>query len=285
MPPLIDALIADARVQFRRAGIASDEAAIDARLLAQRALNWDSTRLLTHGDQPAPAEFQSGFAALVKRRVQREPMAYITGSREFWNLDIEVTPAVLIPRPETELLVETALERFQRAQPLRVVDACTGSGCVAAALGTEFAYSTLVVTDISSAALAVAARNLSRHGLTFRSHLVETDLVSGIAGPHDLVVANPPYVPAVDEPTLQPEVRLFEPSAALFAGEDGLDIITRLVAEAPRLLASAGLLMFEFGLGQADAVRGIVSRVPSMTLIDVKRDLQGIPRVAVATRA
>lgn len=285
MPPLIDALVADARSQFRRAGIAADEAALDARLLAQHALNWDSARLMTHGDEPAPAEFQRVFAGLVTRRVQREPIAYITGSREFWNLDIEVTPAVLIPRPETELLVETALEYFDRVQPLQIVDACTGSGCVAVALGTEFTHSTLVVTDISSAALGVAGRNLARYGLMSRAQLVETDLLAGIAGPSDLVIANPPYVPLVDEPTLQPEVRLFEPSTALFAGQDGLDIIVRLLSNAPRVLASGGMLMFEFGIGQSDAVRATVARVPSLTLVDVKHDLQGIPRVAVAKRA
>lgn len=283
--PAIASLLADARTQFRKAGIASAEAALDARLLAQHALNWDSTRLMTHGDEPASPEFVETFAALVERRVTREPVAYILGSREFWNLEIEVTPAVLVPRPETEFLIEAALERFDRQQPLRILDVCTGSGCVAVALGTEFAHSTLVASDISADALAVASRNLARYGLTNRSRIVLADLLSGISGPFDLVVANPPYVPSVDEPTLQPEVRGFEPKRALFSGADGLDIVRRLLTEAPRVLDREGLLMFEFGIGQLDAIREAVAATSTLTLLDVKQDLQGIPRVAILRSA
>lgn len=284
MPLSIAATIAEQRPRLREAGIASDEAALDARLLAQHALGWDSTRLMTHGDEPASDGFLASFTALVQRRARREPMAYITGSREFWNLDIEVTPAVLVPRPETELLIEAALEHLERTTPLRILDVCTGSGCVAVALGTEFPESTLVVTDISRDALAVATRNLARYGLAARARIVETDLFATINERFDLIVANPPYVPSLDEPTLQPEVRVFEPHTALFAGADGLDIIRRLLSDVPRVLSGNGLLMFEFGIGQAAAIRALVAHLPSLTVVDVKPDLQGIPRVAILRR-
>ncbi len=284
MPPAIDALIAGARTRLREAGIPSDEAALDARLLARHVLGWDATRLMTHGDELAPDEVRSVFDELVTRRSRREPLAYITGSREFWNLVIEVTPAVLIPRPETELLVEAALEQVDRSLPLRIVDACTGSGCVAVALAAEFTRSTFIVTDLSSEALAVARRNLTRHGALPRTQIVETDLLGGLEGPFDLIVANPPYVPSADKEGLQPEVRLFEPASALFAGADGLDIIRRLLGSAASTLAPSGLLIFECGIGQADAIRALIAQQRSLAVVDVKHDLQQIPRVVIVRR-
>lgn len=284
MPTEINALIADARRRFRAAGIERDEAALDARLLAQRLLGWDAARLMTHGDEAASPEFAHDYEGLVARRVFREPLAYITGSREFWNLDIEVTPAVLIPRPETELLIEIALEHFDHPQPIRILDVCTGSGCVAVGLGREFPKATLVASDISQDALDVARRNLARYGVSARTQLVRADLLEGIEGPFDLIVANPPYVPTVDAPGLQPEVREYEPPAALFAGEDGLQIVRRLVVQAAAALARDGILVFEFGAGQDDAVRSIVRAVSSLTLLELKHDLQDIPRAAVAQK-
>ena len=284
MPTEINALIADARRRFRAAGIERDEAALDARLLAQRLLGWDAARLMTHGDEAASPEFAHDYEGLVARRVFREPLAYITGSREFWNLDIEVTPAVLIPRPETELLIEIALEHFDHPQPIRILDVCKGSGCVAVGLGREFPKATLVASDISQDALDVARRNLARYGVSARTQLVRADLLEGIEGPFDLIVANPPYVPTVDAPGLQPEVRGYEPPAALFAGEDGLQIVRRLVVQAAAALARDGILVFEFGAGQDDAVRSIVRAVSSLTLLELKHDLQDIPRAAVAQK-
>ena len=284
MPTEINALIADARRRFRAAGIEREEAALDARLLAQRLLGWDAARLMTHGDEAASPEFAHDYEGLVARRVFREPLAYITGSREFWNLDIEVTPAVLIPRPETELLIEIALEHFDHPQPIRILDVCTGSGCVAVGLGREFPKATLVASDISQDALDVARRNLARYGVSARTQLVRADLLEGIEGPFDLIVANPPYVPTVDAPGLQPEVREYEPPAALFAGEDGLQIVRRLVVQAAAALARDGILVFEFGAGQDDAVRSIVRAVSSLTLLELKHDLQDIPRAAVAQK-
>lgn len=284
MPTEINALIADARRRFRAAGIEREEAALDARLLAQRLLGWDAARLMTHGDEAASPEFAHDYEGLVARRVFREPLAYITGSREFWNLDIEVTPAVLIPRPETELLIEIALEHFDHPQPIRILDVCTGSGCVAVGLGREFPKATLVASDISQDALDVARRNLARYGVSSRTQLVRADLLDGVDGPFDLIVSNPPYVPTVDAPGLQPEVREYEPPAALFAGEDGLQIVRRLVVQAAAALARDGILVFEFGAGQDDAVRSIVRAVSSLTLLELKHDLQDIPRAAVAQK-
>jgi release factor glutamine methyltransferase len=284
MPIEINAHVADARRRFRAAGIPPDEAALDARLLAQHVLGWNATRLMTHGDEAAPPQFAPAFERLVIRRLGREPLAYITGSREFWNLDIEVTPAVLIPRPETELLLEAALEHFDRTQAIRILDVCTGSGCVAVGLGREFPLASVVASDISADALEVARRNLERHGLAGRVRCIIADLLEGLPGPFDLIVANPPYVPTVDAVMLQPEVREFEPASALFAGEDGLQVVRRLVKDAAGALDGDGVLIFEFGAGQEAAVEAVIDRVPSLRLLDVKYDLQDIPRAAVVQR-
>jgi release factor glutamine methyltransferase len=285
MPTEINASIADARRRFRAAGIQKDEAALDARLLAQHVLGWDAARVLTHGDQPGPEGFAAAYEALVVRRVAREPLAYITGTREFWNLAIEVTPAVLVPRPETELLVEVAVEHFEHSQALRILDLCTGSGCVAIALGREFPKATILASDISEAALEVARRNVTRHGMTSRITCIQSDLLASVTGPFDLIVANPPYIPASDAGTLPPEVREFEPPSALFGGHDGLQLVRRLVSHAPALLARDGLLIFEFGAGQDEAVEAIVRAEAGLTLLDVKHDLQDIPRAALAQKA
>jgi release factor glutamine methyltransferase len=280
----INDLVADARRRFRAAGIPPDEAALDARLLAQHLLGWDAARLLTHGDETATARFHDDYESLVARRVAREPLAYITGCREFWNLNIEVTPAVLIPRPETELLIEAALEQFERTQAIRILDMCTGSGCVAVGLGREFPRATIVASDISEEALAVARRNVARHGLAGRVQCTRADLFVDIEGPFDLIVSNPPYVPTIDAKSLQPEVREFEPPAALFAGEDGMRIVKRLVKGAGTALAPEGILIFEFGAGQEPAVGSALSQASGLTLLELKRDLQDIPRAAVVQR-
>ncbi len=168
---------------------------------------------------------------LVARRVTREPLAYIVGHREFWGLDLEVNPAVLIPRPSTELIVEAILELFPLQQaPLNVVDVCTGCGCVAVALAHERPAAAIVATDISEQALAVARRNAVRHGVADRVSFRHGDLLAGIDGTFDAILANPPYVLDRARPALQPEVRDHEPSVALFGGADGMTLLNRLVA-------------------------------------------------------
>ena len=247
-------------------------------------LGWDAAQLLTHGDDPVSPEFSKRYEAVVERRTRREPIAYITGEKEFWNLSFAVSPAVLIPRPETEIIVECALARCSGRAPFAVADIGTGSGCLAVVIATERPMAAVTATDVSADALQMARRNADRHGVASRIRVIEADVLDGVVGPFDLIVANPPYVPDRDRGTLQPDVREYEPSLALFGGDDGLAIIRRLLAQAPGRLGAGGTLIFEFGFGQADAVRELISRAPGLTMTALEPDLQGIPRVAVVAR-
>jgi release factor glutamine methyltransferase len=293
--------IRDARLRFERAGIEPAEAALDADVLARHALGgWERGQLLVRQHDACPAGFASIFEALVRRRERREPTGYITGHREFWNLDIEVGPGVLVPRPETELLVEETLSRLSardeaRGEPpapadgsptarARIADVGTGSGCIAVAVARWLPASEVVGIDLSDEALAVARRNVARHEVADRVRFCKGSLLAGVAGPFDAVVSNPPYVPEPDIEGLQPEVRDHEPRQALAGGPDGLDVIRKLVPDAAAVLRPGGWLLFEFGFGQADAVRAIIAAEPALELIDVRPDLAGIPRIAVARK-
>jgi release factor glutamine methyltransferase len=277
--------VGGARSTFLVAGIDPDEASLDARLLAASALGWDTARLLTEFDAPPPPGFESTYRDMVRRRALREPIAYILGRQEFWGLGFDVTPAVLIPRPETELIVEAVCARVPAGTtPIDVADIGTGSGCIAVALAVERPAARVTATDVSAEALAVAARNVQAHGLANRVRFVRADLFAGAPGPFDVIASNLPYVPQRDVAGLQPEVGQHEPAAALFGGGDGLDVIRRLVAQAAARLKPHGWLIFEFGFGQADAVRAIVADAPQLQLDAVLPDLQGIPRVAAVRR-
>jgi len=279
----INARIAEGRHRLLGAGIGHDESALDARLLAQAVLGWDATRILTSGDELEPSAFAAQYAELISRRAHREPLSYITGTREFWNLVFEVSPAVLIPRPETEGLVEAVNELFPDRQiPLRMADVCTGSGCVAVAIAFDRPAAHVVAADISAAALEVARRNTVRHAVADRVECVHGDLLQPLTGTFDVILANPPYVPSGARAALQREVRDFEPETALFAGADGLGVIRGLLAESPVRLAQDGYLIFEFGDGQEMAVRELISAGDGLRMVDVKCDLQGIPRIAIA---
>jgi release factor glutamine methyltransferase len=281
----INARIAEARHRLLGAGIGHDESALDARLLAQAVLGWDAARILTSGDELEPSAFAAQYDELISRRTHREPLSYITGTREFWNLSFEVSPAVLIPRPETEGLVEAVNELFPDHQTaLRIADVCTGSGCVAVAIAFDRPAAHVVAADDSAAALDMARRNAVRHAVNGRVECVRGDLLKPLTGSFDAIVANPPYVPAGARAGLQPEVRDFEPGMALFAGADGLGIIRRLVSESPPRLTRDGYLIFEFGDGQEAAVRELISESGGLRMVDVKSDLQGIARIAVAER-
>jgi release factor glutamine methyltransferase len=215
----------------------------------------------------------------------REPLAYIVGVREFWGLALEVSPDVLIPRPATELIVEAMLELFRgRAERLTIADVCTGCGCVAVALAHERPAAALVATDISAEALVVARRNASRHKVGDRITFTQGDLLDGVSGTFDAIVANPPYVIDRAAPALQPEVRDHEPAVALYGGAEGLDLVTRLVGQAPSRLNPGGYLVFEFGLGQDVEIEDLVAQSSELTLIELRRDLQGIARTAIARR-
>jgi len=258
---------------------------LDARLLAQHVLGWDTATLLTSAGDVAPEHFPAAYDVLVARRAAREPLAYITGHREFFGLELEVSPAVLIPRPETELIVEAALASVPEAQLFTMIDACTGCGNVAVAVAKERKNARIVATDVSDAALVVARRNAARHGVESRVTFVQADLFGDLAGPVDIITANPPYVAERNSPGLSPEVGQHEPHVALFGGgDDGLRMVERIVREAPPLLRSGGYLIFEFGFGQEVEVEALVGSARDLTLLDMKRDLQGIARTIVARR-
>jgi release factor glutamine methyltransferase len=277
--------VAAARQRLRDAGISRTESDLDARLLAQHVLGWTTERFFTDAHAQEPEGFTPQYETLVARRATREPLAYIVGAREFWGLELEVTPHVLIPRPATEMIVEVMLELFRdRAAPLAVADVCTGCGCVAVAIAHERPAATVVATDISLEALEVARRNALRHGVSDRVTFCYGDLLQGIDRRLDAIVANPPYVVDRAAPALPPEVRDYEPAVALFGGIEGFDLVTRLVAEAPSRLSPGGFLVFEFGLGQDVEVEEVLERTADLTLLELRRDLQGIARTAIAQR-
>ena len=286
-PSTVHAHVGAARERLRHAGIEPDEADLDARLLAEHVLGWDAARFFASAADPEPVGFATRFDSLVTRRAAREPVSYITGRHEFWGLSFEVSPAVLIPRPETELIVEIALEKLDQAAKgshCDVADACTGTGCLAVVLAHERPLARLVATDASDAALEVARHNAVKHHVDRRIHFVRSDVLEDVDGPFDLIVANPPYVPDGDRATLQPEVRDYEPAIALFAGVDGLDVVRRLIQQAPPRLKPRGTLVFEIGFGQAAAVEQLISASPGLRMIGLRRDLQSIPRTAVVER-
>jgi release factor glutamine methyltransferase len=276
--------LAAARTRLVGAGIAEAEAALDVDLYARTILGWDRAKLVVHALEPAPASLEPRFSEWVERRERREPTAYIIGSREFWGLDFIVTPAVLIPRPETEFIVEEAIARMSHTgdSSPRVADIGTGSGCVAVSLAHE-AQCRVIATDISADALAVARLNAARHGVSGRVELVHTSYLEAVHGQFDLIVANPPYVREGDKPALSRDVR-HEPDVALFGGASGLRDIDAVLAAAASKLKPRGWFVMEFGYGQEDDVRALLSQRPELRLERVREDLQGIPRTVVIQR-
>lgn len=279
-------MAATARARLTTAGIEPGEAALDAELLVREALGgWDRARFLSHGDEPAGVAPERALAALLARRERREPISQILGRREFWGLEFRVTPDVLTPRPETELVVEEALACLGPNGPraaLAVADVGTGSGCLAVALARELPLARVLATDVSPAALAVARDNAARHGVADRIRFERASLLGGAAG-LALIVSNPPYIQTGDLDVLPPEVGAYEPRAALDGGPDGLAIVRGLLDEAAPALLRGGWLVFEFGDGQDEAVRAALASGP-LALERIRADLQGIPRTAVARR-
>jgi release factor glutamine methyltransferase len=270
--------IGEARRRLEQARFTAADAAIDAEVLARDALGWDRARLITDGRGPVPAGFDERYTAYVDRRVTREPVAYITGHREFWGLDFVVSSDVLVPRPETEMIVEAACDEMAPRDRVRsIVDVGTGSGCLAVALAREFPVARVVAVDLSEAALRVAARNVRAHA-DGRVTLVQASLVDAIAGPIDLIVSNPPYVPS--GVGLSPDVAKFEPSLALYAEDNGLSILEQLIGDALARVAANGLFVVEFGFGQDTRVMELAYSA-GWRDVTIKEDLQGIPRVAM----
>jgi release factor glutamine methyltransferase len=279
----VDGRLAAARARLEAAGLSPADAALDADVLARHALGWDRASLISRGRDAEPHGFDSTFEGLVSRRAHREPIAQILGHREFWGLDFEVTPDVLTPRPETEIIVEEALA-FSRDRPVRyVIDVGTGSGCLAVSIAHELLNVTVTAIDLSAAALAVAKRNAARHAVDHRITFRDADLFAGSGPPADLVVCNPPYVPEADAGDLPPEVLRYEPHLALFGGPTGLEFMRRLFAKAPDHLADQGRLVVEFGFGQSESVVRL-AETGGWRVIRVRKDLQGIPRTLVLSR-
>jgi release factor glutamine methyltransferase len=270
--------IAEARRELVRAGLTPEEARLDAEVLARHALGWDRARLIADGREPMPRSAQERYASAVARRAAREPVAFITGSREFWGLEFEVSPDVLIPRPETELIVEAVRARRDKGAADTIADVGTGSGCLAVSLARELPGASIVAIDLSEAALDVARRNAARHAVGDRIAFLRSDLLDSLGAPVDVIVSNPPYVPSAVQ--LSPEIVRFEPELALYAGPDGLSIIRRLIASARRSLAPSGLFVMEFGLGQDEDVRAL-AEVAGWSSVSTVNDLQGIPRIAI----
>lgn len=284
------------------AGKGIDSARLDAELLLAEVLGMTRVQLYTSFERPLATAEVDRYRELVRRRALREPVAYITGRREFWSLDFAVDRRVLVPRPETELLVEIAVEVLRTrgnapanapgaasadatpATPLRVADIGTGSGAIAVAIARELAAATIVAVDKSEAALELAPRNAERHGVAARIEFRAGDGCAPLGGcePYDAIVSNPPYVKSAELRTLEPEVREWEPRSALDGGADGMDVTAPLIDAAFALLAPGGALLIEVGT-QAEAVRdAMIAR--GFEDVALRRDLAGIARVAIGRR-
>ncbi len=275
----IAAAVVEAAQVLRRAGV--PEARREAASLLEHVTGRDRTFLITSAETTLAPEDVSRLRRLVERRAAGEPLQYITGHQEFYKLDFEVTPDVLIPRPETELLVETALDLLDEMEsPALILDVGTGSGCIAVSLLHEQADARAIGIDISERALRVASRNAARAGVDERLRLLAADGFNALdpsSARFDLIVSNPPYVAEDAVDALQREVRDHEPRLALTPGGDGLSVIRALLADAPRFLKPGGHLLVEIGFDQHEAVERLVD--PRIwRLLAIHKDLQGIPR-------
>jgi release factor glutamine methyltransferase len=291
--------------ELREAGVPSFT--LSAELLLLHVATRDRTWLYSHPEENLPQEITDRFFALIARRAAGEPTQYLAGKQEFWGLEFEVTPDVLIPRPETEHVIEVALDRLalrelRAGRPqktigegLQIADIGTGSGCIAIALAKELPKAEFVATDISRAALEVAGRNAVRHGVGERIRFVQGDLLdrsgeeritSGeTAAPllFDLVVSNPPYIGRREAPTLAREVRDHEPEIALFAGEEGYELYGNLISQSATNLNPGGILVLELGHDSLPAVQPLLDAA-NWTRVGVTNDLAGIPRVIAAQK-
>jgi release factor glutamine methyltransferase len=279
--------VADARRgwarQFRAAGIDSPE--LDARILVGHALGLDRSALAGAVARRLTEKEQDAIAALARRRLNREPVARIVGMKEFWSLPLRVDANTLVPRPETETVVEAALAAIAAsgAWPLRIADLGTGSGAILLALLSELPKAYGVGTDASVAALAVARNNAGRLGLA-RAHFVACDMAAALRGPFDIIVSNPPYIVSSDIAGLAPEVRDFDPRRALDGGPDGLYFYRLIAATAPALLAPGGAVIVELGAGRAQAVAALFAAA-GLAPQPPRPDLNGIQRALVAKKS
>ena len=259
-------------------------ARLDGEVLLAHLLGMDRTHLYMNFDQPLTKGELAAFKALVKRRGNREPIQYITGRQEFWSMPFKVSPNVLIPRPETELLVEEAIKAMKATFPqndlFNILDIGTGSGALAAALAKEIKSASIIGVDISDDAIDLARENIELNDLSTSVTLLQGDLFKPVGGKcFHLIVSNPPYIPHHELKDLQPEVSQHEPLSALDGGEDGLDYYREFIPKAPEHLLPDGWLMVEHGMGQSDHIISIFEKTGSFTQIENVNDLAGIDRV------
>ena len=269
---------------FERSGI--DSSKTDARALLCAALRLSRAQLLAQSDRILEAREIATASALAARRLKREPVSRILGRKEFWSLSLDITPDVLVPRPDTETVVEAALELIVggglRLENLHILDIGTGSGALLLALLQELPASFGIGTDISAAALDVARGNAEHLGLSSRCSFIACNIADGLQGRFDLIVSNPPYIARGAIASLDPEVRDYDPRLALDGGADGLDAYRAIAAACPALLAPPGRLVVELGIGQGEAVRTLFEAA-GLTVRSIKDDLGGIPRALAAS--
>lgn len=284
-PPSAQKLLERGAHELERVGI--PEGQWEAELLLRHALGWTREHLLAHPDDPVQAEASGLFFQLVERRRGREPLQYVVGTQEFWGEEIRVTPAVLIPRPETEGLVEQVTAHHRNGTS-RIVDVGCGSGCIAIALAKELPQAEVYATETSPPALAVARDNAQRRGIGERILFYQGDLLQplfdkGLQDNFEAVVSNPPYITDEEMESLAPEIREYEPRMALAAGKDGLDVIRRLLPEAEAILTKGGRLFLEIGKGMEFQLKELLPKT-GLTWEKTVPDLQGIPRVVIARK-
>jgi release factor glutamine methyltransferase len=254
---------------------------LNAELLLMFVLGCDRAYLFAHSERELTGEEYARYDQALAQRASGFPAQYITGHQEFWGMDLIVSPAVLIPRPETEHLIEVVLPLARLPPNPRIVDVGTGSGCIALALAKELPGAEIHATDISAESLELAGVNVARHQMESRIHFHRTDLLHGLRGAFDFVVSNPPYVGEAEADQVQLEVRKFEPRHAVFAGPTGLEVIENLVPSAGAALASGGWLVMEIGGTQAQDVKRLLF---GWDEVQITNDLQGLPRVASAKK-
>jgi release factor glutamine methyltransferase len=261
-----------------------DTAARDAELLLVHTLKISRVTLAAHPTRELTTDQQAGYESNIARRLRHEPIQYITRQQEFYGLTLNVTPAVLIPRPETESLVEAVLKLLPNDRPLKIADVGTGSGAIAIALATYLPQAEITAVDISSDALAVAKAKAREHSVANQIRFLKSDLLDALdpsAATLDAIVSNPPYIPETDRVSLHPQVREYEPAIALFAGKSGLGIYRRLIPQAHKSLKPNGLLALEIGHGQKNELAVLLDSWGDVSFLE---DLQQIPRVALARR-
>lgn len=271
--------IASAAKRLGDAGIAQPRR--EASSLMAYCVGRDAAFLIAHPEYDLAAVEAKRYEEAVARRAGREPFQLIVGKQEFYGLEFEVKAGVLIPRPETESLVEKAVEILGQRETSSFFEAGIGSGCISVAILHSVRTATATAVDISGRALKLAARNAERHGVSGRLNLLASDLFADENGRFDVIVSNPPYIPEGDADTLQPEVIRYDPHEALFSGSDGLNMIRRLITEAPDYLNARGYLLIEIGQDQAENVKRLLA-ADIWASVEVIPDLQGIPRTVVA---